>query len=97
MNTLLDTHPDNHTALAPEADYRDFIIDWEQDGRCYRATHVDYDGAPDANDDRLFYGPTRRDLKLEIDEWHESQAELQSIPSRPFTSTRAALREGERP
>lgn len=58
----------------PDADYRGFIIDWDCDGHCYRAVHVDFDGAPDANDNRIFWGSTRKEVKEEVDCWHEEQA-----------------------
>lgn len=35
--------------------------------------HDDYDGAPDSNDNRVFYGATAEEVKAEIDEWYLEQ------------------------
>jgi hypothetical protein len=59
----------------PTTLYRDFEIsrdlwsiapdsDWE-------FSHKDYDGAPDANDNRAGHGPTLDDCKAQIDEMLE--------------------------
>ena len=38
--------------------------DWE-------ASHTNYDGAPDSDDDRAVTGPTLDDVKCQIDNWRE--------------------------
>jgi hypothetical protein len=37
----------------------------------WSATHPDYDGADDANDNRVVHGRTRDDVMAEIDAWYE--------------------------
>lgn len=49
----------------PPIPCRDF--DWA-------ATHPDYDGADDANDNRVVHGRTREAVIAEIDAWHEDQS-----------------------
>ena len=56
--------------------YRGFVLDyWRKpvptSDYDWGWTHVDYDGAPDAFDNRAGYAPTRRAALLCIDEWHE--------------------------
>jgi hypothetical protein len=52
----------------PPIPVRDF--DWQ-------ASHKDYDGAPDANDNRLVHGSTLEAVKAEIDAWIEEHSEDQ--------------------
>lgn len=49
----------------PPIPCRDF--DWS-------ATHPDYDGAEDANDNRVVHGRTRDDVIAEIDAWFEGHS-----------------------
>lgn len=49
----------------PPIPCRDF--DWS-------ATHPDYDGADDANDNRVVHGRTRDAVIAEINLWHEENA-----------------------
>src|SRR5215471_13456547 len=42
----------------------------EFDWHCY---HDDYDGAPDAGDNRAFHGPSLWDISYQIDQWYEDQ------------------------
>ena len=43
----------------------------------WHATHDDFDGAPDANDNRYFHGPTEADVKAQVDDWHTEQEDSQ--------------------
>lgn len=64
---IFTVRPDRYRGWLLSYDYppipcRDF--DWS-------ATHPDYDGADDANDNRVVHGPTRHAVVAEIDLWHE--------------------------
>ena len=71
FQTIVDAHfasrPGEYRGWQISFDYppipcRDF--DWS-------ATHPDYDGAEDANDNHVVHGRTRRMVLDEIDRWHE--------------------------
>jgi hypothetical protein len=53
--------------------YREFHI--SNDGWGWAYSHDDYDGAPDANDNRRGHAKTLPAAKAEIDEWWDEQAD----------------------
>ena len=60
--------------------YRDFRIDYDPkpipDRRFdWQAVHKDYDGAPDAHDNRYFYAETEKELLVQLDDWYGASDE----------------------
>lgn len=47
----------------------------EGPGADWCALHRDYDGAPDANDDRLFYAPSKAAVMADVDDWWQEESD----------------------
>lgn len=76
----LDSHARVTEAVAPKSDtYRGWLISFDYPPIPCRdfdwsATHPDYDGAEDANDNRHVAASTREAVMAEIDAWFAEQA-----------------------
>jgi hypothetical protein len=72
----------NAVATAPRNTHRGWLISWDYPPIPVRdfdwsATHPDYDGAEDANDNRHVHAATLEGVIAEIDAWIEENSEDQ--------------------
>ena len=77
---ILDAHASVTKAVTPRDTYRGWSISFDFPPIPIRdfdwsATHPDYDGAEDANDNRYVHARTREAVEAEVDAWIDENGE----------------------